>query len=174
MQFRILIHFVFGCLLMSSIGNSQTVLRNSVVGSGYTQSNDSSTLLRGTLGQTAVFTVSDSATTVAQGYWYQISRDIVTGIEDQNLLPAEFELKQNYPNPFNPSTTILFSLPQAAEVQLTIYNVLGQEVGTLVDENLSAGTYEVRFEARGLAAGLYFYRIQADRFVETRKMLLVK
>ncbi|MEL6824426.1 MAG: T9SS type A sorting domain-containing protein, partial [Calditrichota bacterium] len=66
------------------------------------------------------------------------------------------------------------TLPQATAVQLRIYNVLGQEVGTLVDETLQAGKYDIKFEARGLAAGLYFYRIQADRFVETRKMLLVK
>jgi len=162
------------CLLMIAAGMSQTVLRSSVVGSGYTASTDSSTVLKGTLGQPVIFTAADTATIASQGFWYQISRDIVTGIDDEITVPEIYDLKQNYPNPFNPSTTIVFTLPKATDVQLRIYNVLGQEVGTLVDETLQAGQYDIKFEARGLAAGLYFYRIQADRFVETRKMLLVK
>jgi hypothetical protein len=89
-------------------------------------------------------------------------------------LPETFELSQNYPNPFNPSTTISFYLPSASDVSLKVYNVLGQEVTTLVDGSLTAGQHEVRFDAGNIASGVYFYRISAGSFVETRKMLLTK
>ena len=89
-------------------------------------------------------------------------------------VPGEFTLAQNYPNPFNPTKQIMYGLPQQSRVRLTIYNVLGQEVATLVDEEQEAGSYQVRFDARGLASGIYFYRLQAGEFVETKNLLLVK
>jgi hypothetical protein len=88
--------------------------------------------------------------------------------------PREFALSQNYPNPFNPSTTIRFELPRALRVNLDVYNTLGQEVAKLLDEERPAGAYEVSFNAKGLASGVYFYRIRAGEFVATKKLLLVK
>lgn len=82
-------------------------------------------------------------------------------------------LASNYPNPFNP-TTIRYGLPQAAEVELTVYNVAGQPVQTLVAEHQRAGWYAVEWDASGLAAGLYFYRLQAGAFSQVKKMLLLK
>ena len=89
-------------------------------------------------------------------------------------VPKEFGLRQNYPNPFNPSTTVEFSLPRSERVAVRIYNTLGQEVETLVDGVQEAGTYTVRFDASRLTSGVYFYRLQAGDFVQTKKMLLLK
>ena len=85
-----------------------------------------------------------------------------------------FELSQNYPNPFNPSTQIDFSIPQQSNVQLKVYNTLGQVVATLVNGNLSAGSHSVNFDARNLASGMYIYRLSAGNFTSVKKMLLLK
>ena len=98
-----------------------------------------------------------------------------SGITGNNgLVPAEFKLEQNYPNPFNPSTTINFSVPKSGIVTMKVYNSLGREVETLVNENMAAGTYQVTFDASKLTSGLYFYRIFANGFADTKKMMLVK
>jgi PKD repeat protein len=90
------------------------------------------------------------------------------------LLPSDFALGQNRPNPFNPATEIAFSLPQATHVTLHIYNIAGQKVATLVDEMVSAGTHVVQWDASTFSSGVYLYRLQADTFVETKKMILLK
>ena len=96
-------------------------------------------------------------------------------------LPSEFELSQNYPNPFNPTTTISYSIPvvdakfaTTTNVELKIYDVLGKEVATLVNEQKSAGNYKVEFDASTLTSGIYFYTIRSGKFFETKKMLLMK
>ncbi|MBO6620982.1 MAG: T9SS type A sorting domain-containing protein [Balneola sp.] len=91
-----------------------------------------------------------------------------------NTLPDEFSLKQNYPNPFNPSTNIEYSLPEQANVTLTIYNMLGQKVATLVNETLAAGTYSQTWDASSVSSGVYFYRLKAGNKIFTKRMLLVK
>lgn len=83
-------------------------------------------------------------------------------------------LANNYPNPFNPSTKIQFSLPKAAYVTLKIYNSLGQEVTKLVSENMNAGTYTTEWNASGFASGVYFCRLDAGSFVETKKLVLLR
>ena len=88
--------------------------------------------------------------------------------------PEVYALEQNYPNPFNPSTTIRFSLPLRDRVTLKVFNMLGQEVATLIDADLLAGTYEATFDASRLATGVYIYRLQTNSFTQTMKMLLVK
>jgi 5'-nucleotidase len=89
-------------------------------------------------------------------------------------LVKNFELGQNYPNPFNPSTVIRYALPSKARASLTVFNALGQVVKELVNENEEAGYHEVRFDGTGLASGVYFYRLQAGSFVETKKLTLLK
>ena len=83
-------------------------------------------------------------------------------------------MEQNYPNPFNPSTSIQFKIPENSFVTLKVYNVLGKEVATLLNEEKNAGSYEVTFNATEFSSGIYFYKIEADNFVETKKMILMK
>ena len=100
---------------------------------------------------------------------------ITTGVKKEvTLYPKEFSLAQNYPNPFNPSTTINFELPTAGRVRIVIYNQLGQQVAIAADENYSAGNHSINFNASSLASGIYFYRISAGSFVQTKKMVLLK
>lgn len=101
--------------------------------------------------------------------------DAVTDVKEIDLgIPTTFNLEQNYPNPFNPSTTIRFTLPKDALVSLKVYNVLGQEVATLLNKEMKAGSYNVDFNASNLSSGVYFYRIETSGFNVTKKMLLLK
>ena len=117
------------------------------------------------------------------GAWESL-RDVPTGISPEIVaeFPHAFELKQNYPNPFNPSTTIEFALPRPAFVTLKIYNLLGEEVASLISEQRMAGIHKFDWDARGLASGVYLYRLQAgdpshrsgQSFIQTRKLILIK
>ena len=98
----------------------------------------------------------------------------VTGVEKTQLTPAFFSLEQNYPNPFNPSTTIQYALHSRTHAALLVYNILGQRVAELVNEEKDAGSYEIQFDASGLASGVYLYRLEAGSFVQTRKLVVVK
>jgi len=107
-------------------------------------------------------------------------------IEVNISIPEEFELSQNYPNPFNPTTKIKYSIPTVSSpllggagggsihIQLVIYDVLGDEIATIVNEKNPAGIYEVEWNAKGLPSGLYFYQLRAGRFIDTKKMLMIK
>jgi len=114
-------------------------------------------------------------------YYYRLKQVDFNGafaysdIVDVNVAaPIDFTLAQNYPNPFNPSTIISYSVPQNSFVTLKVYDVLGNEVTTLVNETKSAGKYDVRFDASELSNGVYFYTVNADNFTSTKKMLLMK
>jgi photosystem II stability/assembly factor-like uncharacterized protein len=99
----------------------------------------------------------------------------VTGITPvSNEVPSQFNLEQNYPNPFNPSTTIKFNLPMEGAVKLAVFDGLGREVKSLVNENLRAGYYSVNFDASGLTSGAYFYKLVTSGYTQTKKMVLVK
>jgi hypothetical protein len=91
-----------------------------------------------------------------------------------NVPPAVFKLEQNYPNPFNPNTTIKYSIPKKNYVLLVIYDSLGQEVEKLVDEIKEAGSYQINFDGTKLSSGIYFYTLASDKFISTRKMILIK
>ena len=109
-------------------------------------------------------------------YYSRINQTPVSVSNGQkgNQLPENFSLSQNYPNPFNPSTTIKYQLPQAEFVSLKVFDVLGDEIATLVKEEKSSGSYDVEFKAENLPSGTYFYKLQAGNFVETKKMVLIK
>jgi len=110
-------------------------------------------------------------------FYYSVlkySQSVPTGVEQISEIPEKFNLGQNYPNPFNPTTTISFSVPSSGITSLKIYDVLGNEVATLVNEEKPAGNYEVNFNASSLSSGTYFYKLQAGSFIETKKMILLK
>ena len=99
---------------------------------------------------------------------------VTSVIEISGTVPSEYSLEQNYPNPFNPTTNINFSISTSEFVTMKIYNALGQEVATVVNEFLNAGSYNVNFNAEYLASGMYIYKITTNSFVSTKKMLLLK
>jgi hypothetical protein len=95
-------------------------------------------------------------------------------VEDKNAVVDKYYLQQNYPNPFNPSTKINFGLKKAGNVEITVYNILGNKVATLLNGYKPAGNYSVTFDASKLSSGIYLYRIVTNEFVQTRKMILEK
>ena len=105
---------------------------------------------------------------------YSILPDSLATDVKENETKFTYKLEQNYPNPFNPTTMISFSLPKASNVQLSVYNMLGEKVAELLNGNISAGKHTVNFNAANLASGMYVYRIKADNFVAVKKMLLLK
>ncbi len=119
-------------------------------------------------------TVADSDTATVDSMLVNVTT--ITGIDEPlaNLIPKEYILYQNYPNPFNPNTTIKYGLPKASKVKLEIYNLLGQKIVTLVDDNQIAGYYEAKFQLNHIASGIYFYRIEAEEFQKVKKMILMK
>jgi len=94
--------------------------------------------------------------------------------EKPDNFPKDYSLLQNYPNPFNPTTSIKYSLPEQQFVSLKIFDILGKEVATLVNENKPAGNYEMNFDASNLTSGVYFYQLRAGSFAATRKLILMK
>jgi hypothetical protein len=114
-------------------------------------------------------------------YWIDSTKVIVTGINDKITEPLTFNLEQNYPNPFNPKTKIKYSVPYQSLVTLKIFDILGREIQTLINEEKTAGIYEIDFDASQLSSGIYFYQIKAipnrrqgREFKQTKKMILVK
>ena len=99
---------------------------------------------------------------------------VTTNITNINSLSEEFKLYQNYPNPFNPVTNIKFSIPGNSSVRLKVYNILGKEIGVLVNERMKAGTYQISFDASKLASGIYYYKLTSNNFSDTRKMIFIK
>ncbi len=109
------------------------------------------------------------------GVWRRPLSEIVTSVElSSSPLPDRFMLEQNFPNPFNPRTTIQYSIPHGGWMQLKIFNVLGREVATLVNEVKQPGTYTVQWDASGMPSGVYYYRMQAGTYTKTRRLILLK
>ena len=105
---------------------------------------------------------------------YFFPYDTTTVVHEKLKIPDSYELAHNYPNPFNPSTTINYSIPTHSHVSLKVFDVLGREVSVLVDKEQSSGNYKLKFDASSLTSGVYFYRMQAGQYVETKKMVLMK
>jgi hypothetical protein len=108
--------------------------------------------------------------------WGQIiiSSVNLVSVDKDDQIPDKFNLSQNYPNPFNPTTSIRYSVAQSGLVKLVVYDILGRQVKTLVNEIKNAGTYDVPFDASALTSGVYFYRIAIGNFIQTKRMVLVK
>ncbi len=105
---------------------------------------------------------------------YKIDLGQLVNVKSQVNNLKDFNLSQNYPNPFNPTTNISYSIAHSAFVMLKIYDVLGKEVASLVNEEKSPGTHTINFNAQNLSSGVYYYRIKAGSFSETRKMILLR
>lgn len=99
---------------------------------------------------------------------------VVSVTDKKTILPSTFKLFQNYPNPFNPSTTIQYEIPKESFVKIIVYDILGREVEELLDEEKPAGEYEIKFNAKNLPSGIYFYQLKARTFIETKKMIFLK
>jgi subtilisin-like proprotein convertase family protein len=109
------------------------------------------------------------------GWGIQFNNQAVTAVNEEITgIPKKFALHQNYPNPFNPTTTIKYDLAKESFVKITVYDILGKQVQTLVNEQKKAGSYALEINASGLASGVYFYKIEAGTFVATKKMMLIK
>jgi hypothetical protein len=118
-----------------------------------------------------------SGTSYGYSYnWFAQLRsfDIVNGLNDEKSAPQEWKLYQNYPNPFNPTTTISYQIPKNGFVSLVVYNALGREVKTLVNEAKTQGIHSVEFNASNLPSGVYIYTLKAGEYVASRKLMLVK
>jgi hypothetical protein len=103
-----------------------------------------------------------------------IDGQVITTTSEPKRLPTTYALYQNYPNPFNPSTSIDYEIPERSHVNVKIYDILGQEMATILNETKEAGKYNIRFNATGLPGGVYFYMIRAGDFISTRKLVLLK
>ncbi|MFZ1462010.1 MAG: T9SS type A sorting domain-containing protein, partial [Ignavibacteria bacterium] len=99
---------------------------------------------------------------------------IITGISENEIKTYNYKLEQNYPNPFNPTTKINYQLSMFSNVSLKVYDVLGHEVKTLVNENKPAGRYEVTFNEADFPSGIYFYKLETESYIQTRRMILLK
>lgn len=172
-------------LLLAVVGHSDAQIRIQTAtlsgGAGFTQ--DGSVRVGVTMGQSFVGVIHDGLSASATGFWYT-TLDEVTVVSSSieklgEEIPVEYELQQNYPNPFNPTTKIKYGLPESARVSVTIYNILGQLVSTLIHKEQLAGYYEVNWDARTdtgatLPSGVYFYRVETKNFSDTRSMVFQK
>ena len=126
-------------------------------------------------GQPVVAVSSGSNRIVESGFLaHPALRGMLVGVHEADNIPVTFSLEQNYPNPFNPSTTVSFGIPYSSFVTLRVYDLLGREVGSLVNEEKGPGTYSVMLDATALASGVYFYRLQTTGFVETKKLMVLR
>jgi hypothetical protein len=123
-----------------------------------------------TVSGTNVFAGTDTA-----GIWRRPISEMITSVDPATSeLPRGFLLQQNYPNPFNPTTVVSYQLPVVSDVKLIVYDLLGRELAVLVKERKAPGSYEVKLDGSNLASGVYFYRLKAGTFVQTRKILLLR
>lgn len=175
-RLRIILFLMFFATMLHQLTYSQEKVPRSVLGNGGAALSSGDFRMFGTLGQPIAGVTSNSSNIHKVGFWY-IGIDLITSVEQvqtSDNLPTEFRLQQNYPNPFNPSTTIRFAIPRRSHVTLKLYDILGRKVATLVDERLQTGEHKVVFDASVLASGIYVYRIQAGKFVRSRKLMLLK
>ncbi len=161
-------------LVFQSRAEAQFAVPNSVLGNGGALLTGSDNRIVGTIGQPVIGITSNSNNIKALGFWH-ITGGVVTSVEQiSNTIPTEFRLDQNFPNPFNPTTTIRFALPKRSSVTLKLYDIRGREVATLVDDDLPPGEHKVDFNAKGIASGMYLYRLETEGFVQSKKLTLLK
>ncbi len=142
---------------------------------GFAEQKSSNTMVRAIAGQSFAGTSKQlNAQIVSSLLGDTAFRAAPVGVEQVDQVPMQFALEQNYPNPFNPTTVISYQLPVAGKILLKVYDVLGREVATLVNEVKPAGNHSVQWNAQGRASGVYFYRLNTKDFVQAKKLLLLK
>ena len=173
----ILLVLTFG-LFLSERTAAQLRVPQSILSNGGAKLTGSANIIVGTVGQPLIGVAGGSAHILNGGFWYAQANAMIVHITppstDVGNQPKEYALYNNYPNPFNPATTLEYTLMSPGEVSLIIYNLLGQEITTLVSEVQQAGYHKVVWDATNMASGVYLYRLQVGDFVQTRKMLLLK
>jgi len=173
MYIKNFIFFNLVILICAPLVVSQYKIEKYILSSAGTNSINSNFRLKGTLGVPFTQEMQSASTVVKPGFWNSVI--IITDVDEEVELPKEFALYQNYPNPFNPATTIKYELPKEVPVILKVYNILGQEVETLVNSIQQAGRYEIVWNASGLASGFYLYMIETGTgFVSVKKLILLK
>ena len=151
---------------------AQFQITRSVFGNGGAPAGDANYQLDGTLGQAAIGIVAGPSWQHRIGFW--INSALPTAVDDHATLPTIYQLGQNQPNPFNPVTTIRYSIPDAGQVSLRLYDINGRQVRELLNQSHAPGFYEFVLDARGISSGVYFYRLEAGQFSETKKLVLLK
>lgn len=171
--------FIAILLFPSGFTFGQYQIPASVFGNGGNSISGSNFKINSTVGQTFIGKSEGGNFKKQVGFWkpYQI----LTPVEElKDIIPKEYKLEQNYPNPFNPSTTISYQIPEESNVILKVYDIIGRELKTLVNEVKDAGIYKTNFNASNLASGIYFYRLEAKskvsdkHFTKIGKMILLK
>jgi len=161
-------------LVHSSVAQN-TKVSWSTFSMGLTGSQTSNTLVKSLPGQNFVGTSLQATTQITSGFLVDtLFRAVSVAVREEEGLPLAYVLEQNYPNPFNPRTTIRYGIPVYSRVTIMVYNILGQQVAELVNGEVEAGFHEVQFEASNFSSGVYFYRIRAGEYVQTKKLLLLK
>ena len=167
---------LFGLLLVFSQSelSAQYKIERSSITNGASISNGGTHKIRSSVGESMIGISSNASYKTFFGFLYT-QQPTITEIKTTNsLIPDKYEMSQNYPNPFNPTTVIEFAVPQESKVLLEVFNILGERLATLVNEVKTPGYYNVNFDAGLLSSGFYIYRIQAEDFVEVKKMILLK
>jgi hypothetical protein len=162
-------------LCASAAPAQNIVVRWSAFDMGFTVAASANTSMKALIGQTFAGVATQASAKVTSGL---LANPVLTPVTDIRAgapgIPFVYALRQNFPNPFNPGTTIEFDVPKSSFVSLKVYNLLGQEISTLLSREIAPGSYSVEFNGEGFPSGVYFYRIAAGDFVAARKFVLMK
>jgi len=161
----------YATLKYNLTGAEQWVIRYNGLGNGSDVANSIAVDTMGNVFITGSSFGSGTANDIVTIKYSQSLTDVLTDGSDS---PKDYHLLQNYPNPFNPNTIISYQLPVSSKVIIKVYDILGDEIATLVNEEKPAGNYEVNYNALQLSSGIYFYKMQAGSFINTKKMILIK
>ncbi len=164
---------IAGLFLLCQALPAQDTIQKIVLGNGAVHISNTSHQIKGTVGQRLIDISDNTSYRMNFGFWY-IHR-YVTDVEDlMTLIPNKFELFQNYPNPFNAVTNIRYSVPKAADIRIELYNILGQRVAVLLDEQKPPGFHVLQFDAGHLASGFYLYSFTTEGYHFVKKMIITK
>ena len=171
---RLLLLILFQLICYFPINSQSSRIPWSGFSSGFGNSSTSSSKLITSAGEPFIGLSGNGNTRIISGF-LTFNQTQITGLKNEpGLIPIVWKLEQNFPNPFNPSTTINYQISKPGLVTLKIYDILGREIATLINENKIAGFYEFNYNASKLASGIYIYQLKSDNFVSSKKMILLK